>query len=74
MIDPTPNHPPLWQIMADAYIQSLVLHESYPCYAAEIRAIAAELANKESEWRAECSDMSAVQWLLAEADKAEAGE
>ena len=74
MNEPIPNRP-LWEVMQSAYFKVWQRNGgiSEP-YAAELRAIAEELAKKQSEWRANCTDMSAVMWLMEEAARAEAGE
>jgi hypothetical protein len=61
--DPTPNRPPLWQVMQDAHPPGLTTPDRFwmyerDCFAAELRAIA--------DWLRDL--------LLAEADRAEAGE
>jgi hypothetical protein len=92
MTDPTPNRPPLWQVMSIA--SGHLLDETFgeatdlQCRAAELRALADWLVpqelpfnlmeiNSKSEWaqvvmRDERQRIRAV--LLAEADRAEAGE
>ena len=62
----SPNHP-LWRVMQDAYFEGRNPGISEPHgYAAELRAIAKYLF--------EHRQMAAATLLLAEADKAEAGE
>ena len=65
MADPT--NPPLWQVMANASNDWNRLDK-----AAEIRAIAKCLS--EAERRGEFVSSGLYGWLLAEADRAEAGE
>jgi hypothetical protein len=79
MNNPTPNRP-LWEVMRDA-LSAIPKDTSFKggdgfvcvCVAAQLRALAEELAKKQSEWRANCTDMSAVMWLMEEADRADAG-
>jgi hypothetical protein len=67
MTDPT-NRPPLWQVMRHASQHSRINWEHMDAfkYAAELRAIAYELIRRDHH--------GAGHWLLAEADRAEAGE
>ena len=92
MPDPTPNRPPLWQVMADARPPGLTTQARFwmyerDCFAAEIRALADWLVPEEPEPPDGYAETSAgyrhTVWevhdelrdrLLAEADRAEAGE
>jgi molybdopterin converting factor small subunit len=96
MADPTPNCPPLWQVMRHASQHSRINWEHMDTfkYAAEIRAIADWLVPEEdepslgavaksqinkcidehSEWREWFVKDCIRAELLAEADRAEAGE
>jgi hypothetical protein len=78
---PTPNRPPLWRVMDDAYSAVVESPTEGPCYAAELRAIADWLVPEE-EVTAEGEHYQARQIereylrevLLDEARRAEAGE
>jgi hypothetical protein len=77
MADPTPNRPPLWEVMQDAYFKGRNPGISEPHgYAAEIRAIADEAqvqfdGHFAGRWEKE---LRIIDWLRAEADRADAGE
>jgi hypothetical protein len=76
MTNPTPNRPPLWQVMLEAIDDALEkneepVHERLMC-AAELRAIAEEMVLHFDPWLQEHADVEA--WLLAEAERAEAGK
>jgi hypothetical protein len=78
MTDPTPNRPPLWQVMQAAFTE---MPNNGPidagtgfvraCCAAELRAIAERI---EDEYASDISVVGVVSMLHAEADRAEAGE
>jgi hypothetical protein len=84
MTNPTPERPPLWEVMRDAYIQSsgtliddlgreVLSGPDREEFAAMLRAIAKEIRHR---WDADPPDDIAIEivvWLLAEADRAEAG-
>ena len=64
---------PLWQVMQAASASGSIMGTSRQGLAAVIRAIANELADRQSEWRAGCVDTTPVEWLLTEATLAERG-
>lgn len=73
MSNPTPNRP-LWKVMHSAYINSGRMQEGY---AAELRAIAKWISERHPIDPATGAGVGAttvVSELLAEADRAEAGE
>jgi hypothetical protein len=77
MTDPTPNRPPLWWIMQGAYFEGRKPgHCDRLGYAAEIRAIADEIAARmrllEKGYNLTAPEM--ISWLRDEADRAEAGD
>ena len=88
--DPTPNRPPLWRVMNAAFMDAFMDADSGqlgPTIAAEIRALADWLVPEEPEPPDGYAETSAgyrhTVWevhdelrdrLLAEADRAEAGE
>jgi hypothetical protein len=76
MTDPTNR--PLWQAMQDAYCGTDFTPEPLdaPLYAAEIRAIAEEIERRRRllEPGYNLSPEEIIAWLLAEADRAEAGD
>lgn len=76
MADPTPNRPPLWVLMPEAFTNSAKKGgPAWTCRdgtAAELRAIAEEVDRRV----AQCLDDDPVEiatWLRTEADRAEAG-
>jgi hypothetical protein len=78
MTDPTPNRP-LWQAMQYAYAKWVKERTANQAddrygYAAELRAIAEAISNElATHIVGDDPVMEVVAWLLAEADKAEAG-
>ena len=79
------TNPPLWRVMKDAYMAPPTTATEAQCYAAEIRAIADWLVPEEepiTDQEAECLVTCGKRRqrtrhrdrLLAEADRAEAGE
>jgi hypothetical protein len=71
MTDPTPNRPPLWEVMREA-VKNAPLAEYENLAAAELRAIADELPKQLARWGHE--EMAVQAFLRSEADRAEAGE
>jgi hypothetical protein len=78
MADPTPNCPPLWQVMRHASQHSRINWEHMDTfkYAAEIRAIAEAIQVQFNKHFADGDAvlLEVIDWLDAEADRAEAGE
>jgi hypothetical protein len=68
MPDPTPNRPPLWRVLREAFDYGKPLEDAY---AAEIRAIAKEI---EARIYSDQPIEAVIELLRAEADRAEAGE
>jgi hypothetical protein len=70
-----PTNRPLWQVMqgaVDKLLKTPLLVKSKELRAAEIRAIAREIARRDSDDT--MSALAVEEWLNAEADRAEAGE
>jgi hypothetical protein len=73
MTDPTPNCPPLWRVMADAYIIAHASGNVAHAYAAELRAIADAVEKRWAYMYEKAVVNEIVTWLRDEADRAEAG-
>jgi hypothetical protein len=73
MTDPTPNRPPLWELMLKAYNKGWLVAGRRTAYAAEISAIAEEyLLRFRDQWNP--SHAATERWLLQQALIAEGKE
>lgn len=73
----TPNRPPLWQVMLVAYVIRVTIQGSeHHGVAAEIRAVAEwiEKCQVEDYGRVLADVRDVIEWLTAEADRAERGD
>ena len=73
MTTPTPDQPPLWRAMHDAFLSDMLSGaEGRQGFAREILAIADEMVMQFDPWLAEHA--AVADWLKAEAQRAERGD